>query len=93
MTTGLPAGPFAVAFHREWGIDTSRMWEFSPHLKCRQGRIGRPLRIDVWYPSADAKRSQPATLRAYMRAEPPDAYFASANKRLQDWDESSYKGF
>ena len=93
LTAGLPAGPYTVGFHREWCIDTSRTWELSPHLRDRDGRIGRPLRIDVWYPASAVPGSQRMTLRDYLYAQPPDAYFAAANKWLQDWDENSYRGY
>ena len=93
MATGLPAGPLAVGFHREWVIDPSRVWERSEHLADLQGAVARPVRIDVWYPSTGGGACRQMTLRDFLYAQPPDAYFASANVYIQKWDEDSLRGF
>ncbi len=93
MTTGLPAGLHAIGFHREWVIDRSRVWELSHQLAGRRGPIGRPVRIDVWYPAVEVSGCQRAALRDYLYARPPDSYFASANQWVQDWDEQSYRSY
>jgi dienelactone hydrolase len=93
MTTGLPAGPFAVGFHREWVLDPSRVWERGGHLTSAGGVAARPIRMDVWYPSGGSGNCRHTTLRDFLYAQPPDAYFAAANAFIQKWDEDSLRGF
>ncbi|MFN8179708.1 MAG: hypothetical protein U0167_17395 [bacterium] len=93
LTAGLPPGPYPVGFHREWLIDSSRVFERSAGLDSLRGPVGRPLRIDVWYPAADADEHRTAVLRDYLYAKAPDAYFASANGWIERWDESSYRRY
>jgi dienelactone hydrolase len=93
LVTGLAPGPHAVGFQRQWVLDPSRVWERSPNLGRPDGEVARPIRIDIWYPSAVAGGGPPATLRDFLYAKPPDDYFAAANAYIQRWDENSLKGF
>lgn len=93
MDAGLPMGPYVVGFHREWTVDKSRIWDRGPNLEGQVGPVGRPLRVDVWFPTPGDEPCRRATLRDYLFAVPPDAYHELANDRVVDWDADSYRGY
>jgi dienelactone hydrolase len=87
----LNGGSYDVGFRRLWDVDVSRVWPRSKSLDSLTGEIGRPIRVDVWFP-ADCGGERRMPLSSYVSMEPPSPVFEDLAFLTRRWDEYSYRG-
>ncbi len=87
----IAAGPFGVGFKRLWELDRTRVWPRSTTIESADGEIGRPVRIDVWYP-ASCSSTERMQLRGYVEIPSPSEPFDDLVFLTHRWDEYSYRG-
>lgn len=87
----LEPGAHEVGFERIWTLDRTRAWERSNAIDSTSGEIGRPVRIDVWYP-AECGAEDRMPVRGYVAMAAPGPAFEDLVFLTRRWDEYSYRG-
>lgn len=91
LWAGLEKGAYDTGFDRIWTVDQTRPWSRRPALDSLAGEIGRPIRIDIWYP-AECGQDDPMALLDYVVMEPPTEGFSDLVFLANRWDEYSFRG-
>lgn len=91
LWSDISRGEYDAGFRRVWTLDQTRVWPRSEHIDQSTGEIGRPIRVDVWYPaSCDSSKRMP--FRGYLEMDSPGPAFDDLVFLTRRWDEYSYRG-
>ena len=71
----LTPGRHAVGFRTLYAVDETRQWV----VDAKSGSLGRPIRLSIWYPAAEAKKH--LRFRDYVDLEARDAVFRQLAER------------